>query len=225
MGPVGTPCRRFPARRRLSGAALLLCMVLLTSLSLLGLAASSERQLQTKVMGNIERAAQAELAAEWALAWAESWLLSLDGSQRPSPCAAGCAPGEIVRAETSLPLAPEQADQQWWLGRGFAPGIQPATGEVLDQYLASLSAVAVIGEIPVPAEYTSGLKSAPGYYRVLARAQDQAGHNVTVLESIVARPWGPAAWADPLPHGHGQPRFCARFELTPCGRLAWRRLR
>jgi Tfp pilus assembly protein PilX len=204
---------------------LLLCLVLLTSLSLLGLAASTERQLKTKIMGNIERAAQAELAAGWALAWAESWLLSLDGSQRPSPCEAGCEPGEIVHDETSIPPAPEQADQQWWLDRGFAPGIQPATGEVLEPYLARLSAIAVIGEIPVPAEYTEGLEAPPGYYRVLARAQDATGQNVTVLESVVARPWGPAAWADPLPPGPGQPRFCSRFELTPCGRLAWRRLR
>jgi Tfp pilus assembly protein PilX len=198
---------------------------LLGSLSLLGLAASSERQLQIKVTGNIEQEARTERAAEWALAWAEDWLFSLEGDARPTLCTAQCKPGEFILDEASFPAAPERADADWWHLHGVAPGRQPASGEILESLLANLPAISVIGEIPVPAEYTEGLETRPGYYRVMARAEDSNTRQVVVVESIVARPWGETAWADPLPVNPARPGFCQRLGLEPCGRLAWRRLR
>jgi Tfp pilus assembly protein PilX len=206
-------------------AALLLCLVLLTALTLLGLAAASDQRLQIRISGNMARAAEARIAAEEALSWAEAWLLSLPGGERPVACRADCAAGQVIQAGASLPAGPERTDPQWWTDRGHQAGQDPVDGEILDPRLASLQAAWVISEIAVPAEYTDGLEVELGYYRVIARGVGVSGREPAIVESIMARPWGDDTWSDALPPYPGQTGLCQRYELEPCGRLAWRRLR
>jgi len=209
---------------RARGAALLICLLLLTSLTLLGLAAASDANLQGRMAGNLEEARLSARTADATLAWAENWLLSLDGAQRPATCGGICEPGEVIHESGSYPVAPEHESPAWWLNNGFTIGHDPVSGEVLDASLAALDGLWIIEEVHF--EGADEERPDTGYYRSIARGRGLVGKSVAVTESIVARPWGDAAWDDPLPREPGQTSFCRQPGIEGrCSRLAWRQRR
>ncbi len=218
--------RKVPSSARSQGSALLLSMVLLTALTLLGLAAVADGQLQVRVAGIQASVDQAERAADSALAWAERWLFSRRGDGRPDLCAAVCGAGTVIEDATAFPEHPEQANPDWWAQHGHPAGLDPVSGQTFFEKAESDPAnLWVIGEIPVAAEHSQQGAFELGYYRVIARATDPTGKQVVVTESIVARPWGNGEWSDALSRPVDSPGLCQRHALVPCGRLAWRRLR
>jgi hypothetical protein len=104
------------------GVALLLSLLLLTSLTLLGLAAASDASLQNRMVGNLEKNLTATRHAESAGRWAEAWLLGLDGDQRPNPCSDRCGPGQVIRQSGTYPALPERESEDWWRFSGFVAG-------------------------------------------------------------------------------------------------------
>ncbi|NIP18062.1 MAG: hypothetical protein GWM87_07810 [Xanthomonadales bacterium] len=208
------------------GAALLICLLLLTALTLLGLAAASDMTLQHRMAGNIESARESLRNAEAGLLWAERWLLSLSGDARPASCAANCAPGDVIRAENVYPPSPAVFDENWWAIHGIAAGVEPELG-ILDPDLYDLGSHWLVEEVHHATQTTT--PDHPGevsYYRITARGSEAGGAGVSIVQGILARPWGDPKWTDPLPPGFGQRNLCHRFGIAPpCGRVAWRQLR
>jgi len=205
--------------------ALLLGLLLMAALSLLALAASSDSVLQARMAENLQHSERSAISANSALAWAEDWLLALEGDVRPPPCSAPCPPGAVIQAVNSYPLTPESSTPEWWEAHGHPDGHDPVSGEQLAQKSGAQGAPGrwIVEEVwyeGAPGD-ASG-RPAISYYRVIARGAG-SGAYAAVTESIIARPWGDAAWADAFPAGIGEPRFCNRqAPETPCGRLAWR---
>lgn len=201
--------------------ALLLCLLLLTSLTLLGLSAASETLMQGRLADNLRETEQARHQALAAQGWAEDWLLTRNGPM-PGTCPPPCA-GLALHAGGTLPPNPENQDFSWWLANGYEAGVDPISNERL----------AVFGEdgATPPAWIVEALYESPSYderqpgtqawYRILARGTSRSGTSVHVAESIVTRPWAPAGIPEP-PATEPCPGFDATFE---CGRVAWRALR
>ena len=91
--------------RTQSGMVLLLCLIFLMALTLLGLSASSDTILQSKLANNLQESERASQSALSALSWAEQWLLEFDGPA-PETCSAPCD-GLYLHATGSLPNHPE----------------------------------------------------------------------------------------------------------------------
>jgi len=217
--------RSLPVRPRSDGGALLLALMLLTGLTLLGLAAASDQALQMRIVGNLERSGQAEIAAHSALDWAEDWLFSLDGSAPPAVCPDPCD-GAVLSSVSTWPEHPDRADTDWWLAQGHLAGTLPVDGSPLLEYSPSNPGRWIISAIDVPAPPAGDLPAPViGWFHIMARGADTSGRQVAVIESVVARPWGESSWRDPLPRPAGQPRFCQASGPHPCGRMAWRQLR
>jgi Tfp pilus assembly protein PilX len=152
-----------------SGAALLLCVLLLASLSLLGLSTASETLLQERMGANRSVNEQDLHLAMAGLRALEILLLSLPGATRPAGCPDDC-----------LAILP--------------PGTEA-------QELHHQSATAE-GQLE-----TSWFQLEAAY-----------GTPPVVVRSILARPWGDAAWSD-----GGE--FCALLEPgIPCGRMGWEQM-
>ena len=56
-----------------TGMVLLLCLIFLMALTLLGLSASSDTILQSKLANNLQESERARQSALSALSWAEQW--------------------------------------------------------------------------------------------------------------------------------------------------------
>lgn len=217
--PVPTLPRH--SRKTPAGMALLLCLLLLTSLTLLGLSAASETVMQGKLADNLREAHQARQAALAAQDWAEDWLLGLPGPA-PETCSPPC-PGLVLHASNTLPPNPETLDLSWWLANGHIAGTDPLDSE-------SVAAAGVDGARPsvwvIEAVHQAAIADddiveAQAWYRILARGAGQAGTGVAVVESIVTRPWPVAS--DPAVVATGP---CDELDATAkCGRYAWRALR
>jgi hypothetical protein len=215
-----------PAGQRESGATLLLGLLLLTALSLLGLAAVTDSTLQVRMAGNLEAEEAALQRARSALAWGERWLLSLEGTVRPAPCAsASCDPALPIH-ETDDSLVPERQDDRWWRDHAVKDGLDPALGLLVADRTPTGAPAARwrVEELHVtPA--TDGTPEL-GWYRVLAWAPRTGVTEPVLLESILARPWGDSAWRDALERPRAQPSFCMGLDSgVDCGRRAWRRRR
>lgn len=208
----------------MAGSILFLCLVLLTTLTLLGLAAASEFQLQARIVANQHHVARAMQAASHALSQAENWLFSLEGGSRPEPCGPDCNSGAIVRSSAFLPSAPAQAPAQWWQEHGQTSVAESSGDSSRDGSPIRLEGHWIIAEIDIP-ETLADTNLIQSYYRVLARGTSGLESQVTVVESIVARPWGDESWSDAQTRSPAQDSFCQSESLIPCGRIAWRQLR
>lgn len=214
------------------GAVLLLCIMLLAAVTLLGLAAASDYVLQERMSNNLAGGAYAEQSANAALGWGEAWLMGLAGSERPTACNEPCAQSDIIRTEGAYGPTPQHQDSDWWQQHGFAAGHDPVSGALLDAVQAEMANQAywLIEEIhisnwqqdqlPGPEQ---GAGSEMGYYRIYASGSALHSMRFSVTESIVARPWGNAAWTDSFPRPRNVSNFCYRGPpVAPCGRVAWR---
>lgn len=211
------------------GAVLLLCLLLLLALSLLGLAAASDRQLQDHINANVESAQQAEDIARLGSLWAQGWLLGQPGETRPTACAGDCPAGSVILAAGSLPANPGQQDLAWWQGNGHAAGANPASGETFAMPGLADGAEAhwLIEELHAEGvDAGEGVGAEVAWYRILARGTTGLPGSAAFSEAIVARPWGDAAWRDPFPPDSSTDGFCVLLtEAMDCGRRAWRQLR
>jgi len=207
---------------RQSGAVLLVCLMLLAALSLLGLAAASDHLLQERIATNLLDADHASVDADAALKWGESWLLGAPGDQRPPACPSDCGAGQVIRAAGFHGPAPEHLGEDWWRANAYQAGADPVSGTVLAQGgLAFWLAEEVHVE---PAQ--AGDNPAPeiAWYRILSRSADSPAGTYAVSESLLARPWGDAAWTDDYPTTSQAPGFCIETSPSvPCGRVGWRR--
>ena len=212
---------------RETGTTLLLCVLLLSSISLVALAAASASGLQLRMSHNVGSEQQALEAALSANAWAERWLLSLDGSQRPQPCTSACSGQQAVRAAGSYPPLPEYQGERWWLDHGYADGYDPHTARQLVSraFNGRPAGRWIVEEVQyLPSVEAAEFAAEMSYYRVIARAVHPGLGTPVVVESIIARPWGNALWQDALPRPPEAALFCTG--LLPglhCGRRAWQR--
>jgi len=207
---------------RQRGMVLLLCLLFLMALSLLGLSASTETLLQSKLSANLQDSERAKQAALLASAWAERWLLSLEGPA-PGNCSDACD-GLILHDTGALPAHPESENFNWWMANGHEAGVDPLTGQRL-QTIARDSVDAPVWIIETvktitPAE--SGEADLQTWYRILARGTGHSETAVSVVESVVVRSW-------PLPANNAAFSVVAGAcpGSTPaaiCGRYAWREI-
>ena len=204
------------------GSALLICMLLLTALTLLGLAAASDAGLQSRMIGNQDMTRRTTGHADAALRWAESWLLGLEGEARPTPCSDSCEAGQVVRLPGVYPETPEHETSAWWQANGFRAGHDPESGIALDPALATVNAGWIIEEIHFTEAGDDGIEQDIAYYRVMSRAPYPASHRAVVVESVLARPWGDSSWSDGFPPAPGQTAICRQPGAPQlCGRMAW----
>lgn len=207
------------ARTPQAGMVLLLCVIFLMSLTLLGLAASSDTIMQNKLTSNLQETERARQSALLALEWAEKWLLELDGPA-PESCSANCT-GLILHAKGDLPPHPESNDFPWWTAHGHEAGINPVTGERTASFSSSsiqppIWLIEVVRIIP-PAE--SGRPDLQVWYRILTRGSGRTDSTISVIESTIVRYWPSDESADAQD-------ACPDLEETmACGRYAWRELR
>lgn len=221
---IKEPVARRPAR----GAILLLCLLLLLALSLLGLAAASDRQLQDHINSNIAAGGEGEANAHLASLWARAWLYGLGGERPPEVCGETCPEGAVILAPGRLPARPEFEGADWWRSQGHWPGRDPATGADHGWSGVGPNAEAywLIEQLRSESIETSeGDTAVLGWYRILARGANARPGSDWVSETLVARPWGDAAWRDPLPPDPGDEPFCQHVpEPLACGIRAWQDL-
>ena len=208
-----------------AGAALLICLFLLVALSLLGLAAASDWQVQDRINGNLQRAGQDQDITRLSSLWAQSWLLGLPGEEAPEPCADECPQGSVIRPQGWLAVAPEFQDLAWWQANAQAAGEDPASGvsHSLPGMPGNAQAHWLIEQIHMQSGVLADDPDAElGWYRILARGSAGPPGQFLVSETIVARPWGDADWRNPFPYTIGDPRFCLQLGAQmPCGRQSW----
>ena len=207
-----------------NGMVLLLCLIFLTALTLLGLSASADTILLSKLAANLQEAKIADQSALSSLSWAEKWLLELDAPILET-CTEPCD-GPHVHTAGDLPTHPEFEDISWWMEHGHQAGFDPLTGN----QLATLSTASIappvwiieaVHTIP-PAE--NGTSDLQVWYRLLARGSGRTDTAVSVVESTVVRSWpDPDSTELPSTRSSGP---CPGAELTAkCGRVSWRELR
>ena len=207
-----------------TGMALLLCLLFLTALTLQGLSASAETIMQNKLAINLQESERARQSALAIQEWAESWLLQLDGSA-PEICSQACD-GLRLHAPGSLPPNPEFEDLSWWMDRGHEAGVDPLTGDRVDNISVgsinpSMWIIEAVHEIPAMENGSADLHA---WYRILARGSGRTNIGVSVVESIVMRTWASIGRTD-VP-GIEAPGLCPGTEpVAKCGRVAWRELR
>ena len=202
---------------------LLLCLIFLTSLTLLGLSASAEAILQNKLTTNLRESERAKQSALSALSWAETWLLALDDSA-PESCSTACS-GLKLHAQGSLPPGPEFKDISWWETQGHEAGIDPQTGaRMSDLAIGSFTppfwVIETVHETPPSEDGSTGLQV---WYRILARGSGSTSSGVSVIESIIVRSWGVAESSEDDETAIAA--ACPGAEpAADCGRVAWREL-
>lgn len=207
------------ARTSQAGMVLLLCLIFLMSLTLLGLAASSDTNMQSKLTSNLHETERARQSALLALEWAEDWLLELDGPA-PESCSANCT-GLNLHAKGDLPPHPESKDFAWWTAHGHEAGVDPVTGERTATFSSGsiqppIWLIEVVRIIP-PTE--SGLPYLQVWYRILSRGTGRTDSTISVIESTLVRYW-------PSDDVTDTQDACPDLEETMvCGRYAWRELR
>jgi Tfp pilus assembly protein PilX len=107
---------------------LLLGLILLSALTLLGVASGSNSVLQGQMAQNLENHIHSRQAAAFAIRWGEAWLLSRPGSERPPGCETGCDSDDVIRSTGSIPYPLEQSTQSWWDSAAHEAGTDPQTG-------------------------------------------------------------------------------------------------
>ncbi|MBT8061973.1 MAG: hypothetical protein KJO85_04770 [Gammaproteobacteria bacterium] len=210
-----------------SGAVLLLCLLLLMALSLLGLAAASDTQLQQRVSGNLQHRLDLDFTAQQALAWAEAWLMSLPGESRPVPCSESCSNSQVIRPAGYFSNESLTMNESWWQSHGIPSGFAPDRGMNFPVATApgNLSAYWLVEQAHLeewadPENHITEL----AWYRLTAMAGDSEG-SFHVKQGIVARPWGEPSYRNTLPERASAHHFCDVLAPDiPCGRKAWQPL-
>ena len=192
-----------------AGMVLLLCLLFLIALTLLGLSASADAILQSQLATNLQEKERAEQSALAALSWAEYWLLDLEGPA-PESCITPCQSFKLHPTGDLVPH-PEFEGLPWWQTQGYEAGIDPFTGTRLATFAAnSLNApvwiIEVVHEIPAADDGTTDTRT---WYRILVRANGSTDRAISVIESIVTRPWSADESSGPAEKG----------------RVSWRELR
>jgi len=218
--------RQQPSSSR--GAVLLLCLILLIALSLLGLAAASDQQLQERINDNIEVARQDQEIARLGSLWAQAWLSALPGDTVPATCGASCPEGAVILPAGSLTESTGIQGPDWWQSNAWDAGLDPVTGSrfAMPGIAGGAQAHWLVQELRVaPFDAGEDGSASVGWYRILARGSNGLHGTSAVTESIFARPWGEASWRRDLSDDSGQADICplvpAQFS---CGRQAWREL-
>jgi Tfp pilus assembly protein PilX len=203
---------------------LLFCLLFLAALTMLGLSASAETVMQDMLSGNLQETQRARQSATAAQAWAEQWLFGLSGAE-PLSCAQPCQ-GLLIHTAGTLPAHPETGELSWWMANGHEAGIDPLTGQrvVMLSTQSNDPPLWVIERVQTVHAAENGATDDQVWYRILARGSGQTGSGISVVESIVTRPWIPAGTPEPA-HVLLQDR-CPGFNPgVPCHRVAWRSLR
>ena len=206
-----------------SGMVLLLCLIFLTALTLLGLSASGDTRLQSKLAGNLQETERTKQATLAALSWAEQWLLDLDGPA-PDSCNDRCK-GLYLHPTDDLPSNPEFQSRSWWMEQGQVAGIDPLTGNRVTPLAAGstqspLWIIETLQSVP-PAE--NGTPDLQVWYRILVRGQGQTNAVVSVIESILVRSW--PTGGNNQSQGDDTSFNCpGSAPGAKCGRVAWREL-
>lgn len=200
-----------------------MCLLFLAALALLGLSASAETVMQDMLASNLKEMQRARQSALATQQWAEQWLLRLGGAE-PVGCSQPCQ-GFFIHTPGSLPAHPETEDLSWWMANGHEAGIDPLTG----QRLAILSTDSlhpplwVIERLHISPAVDTGVVDDQAWYRILARGSGHTVTGVSVVESIVTRPWLPAG--TPGSATDMRRSRCPGFDPgVPCQRVAWQSL-
>jgi len=207
-----------------TGMVLLLCLILLTALTLLGLSATADTILQNQLSANLQETERAKQSAQATLEWAENWLLGQDGPA-PQPWTPA-AEGLHLHTPGDLPPHPEFKSFSWWSNQGHEAGIEPYTGK--------RTAIISGGSDNPPSWIIEAVHSIPpgrnstGYlqvwYRILARGSGPGDAVISVVESVLVRSWPPAD-----DHESSREEFsntCPGSGASKkCGRVSWRELR
>lgn len=209
---------------RESGAALIMCLILLGALSLLGLSAASERVMQMRMSSNSDSGLARRLNANSGLNWAEDWLLGMPGTGRPVACAANCTAADVIRPVGAYGIAPQHMNLQWWQLNGHAVGFAPEASPPPAEFAGPWY---IIEEVHIePAVNPESLQLETAYYKIMARGMATGPTQNSVTESILARPWGHESLSNGFPPNAETVPFCkSMLTQTPCGRMAWRWLK
>ena len=217
--PVPTPAKHAAQ----TGMVLLLCLIFLTTLTLLGLTASADAILQNKLSANLQETERARQSALAALSWAESWLLGMDSSA-PETCIEPCS-GVKIHAQGTISAHPEYEGLSWWLQYGHEAGVDPITGTrtapvTNDSIDPPIWVIELVHTLP-PAE--DGSTNLQTWYRILARGSGQSNTVVSVVESTIVRSWPSSDDTETTTRPSG---LCPGADpASKCGRLGWRELR
>ena len=207
-----------------SGMVLLLCLIFLTTLTLLGLSAAADTILQNQLSANLQESERARQSSMAALAWAEQWLLGLEGPA-PEVCTTPCE-GLYLHGPGDLPSHPESKSLDWWITQGQKAGINPLTGERITTVTGGnkhppVWVIEVVHSIPPESNSTGHLRV---WYRILARGSGHSDTAISVIESTVVRSW-PLSNA-PEPATADDAAICPGAEHPgKCRRVSWRELR
>ncbi len=206
------------------GMVLLLCLIFLMALTLLGLSASADTILQSKLATNLQETERAKQSALLALSWAENWLLKLDGPPLGN-CANPCD-GLNLHANGELPLHPEFESFSWWMNNGHEAGISPLTGDRMATISGdSINApVWIIETVKTIQPSENGNPDLQVWYRILARGSGRTVSAISVIESTLVRSW-PIHEDSELPVTDVSDTCPGSGLPTICGRFAWRELR
>lgn len=207
-----------------SGMALLICLIFLTTLTLLGLSAYGDTVLQNQLVANFQDAERARQSALAALSWSEDWLLELEGPV-PDYCRKPCD-GLYVHRQGELPDHPESENHSWWQDHGYEVGMDPLAGVPSADVAANSNdnAVWIIEELHSIPPSTDGPKNLQVWYRILARGGDRNRTAVSVVESTVVRSWmSTGSQAPPAPENSG--KCPGSHPEAECGRVSFRELR
>ena len=212
-----------------AGMVLLLCLIFLTALTLLGLSASADSILQSKLTANLQETERAKQTALATLSWAEHWLLALEGAV-PENCQEACDSLDnhelVIHESGSLPPHPEFESISWWIEQGHEAGIDPLTGDLIERIAQGgvdkpVWIIEAVHTIPPAENDTTNLEV---WYRILARGSGRTSAAVSVVESTVVRFW-PSAENLEMP-GTDVTDTCSGVEpTTTCERKSWRELR
>lgn len=207
------------------GAALVLGLVLMASMSLLAVASSSGAALQSRMAANWEERTAAWVSASLADAEARRWLASRQYVDRGADCSLGVMQPFAIHARESLPEAVAFQAESWWSNHAMRVNRHPELGSQLvpDGDLPG-SVYWLIEEIHCEPSIATE-QPLVAWYRILARAGGRLPGSVVITESIVARPWGAEIPPVAFPDSPGFSEFCAAIHGAPCGRKAWRQLR
>jgi len=221
-GQIAVSGQGCPRRCHQTGIVLLLCLLFLTALTMVGLAATADTFMQGRLATNLqdsERALQAALSAQ---AWAENWLLGQSGTA-PQTCSTPCA-GVYLHAGGSLPEHLENEAVDWWVANGHEAGIDPDTGARLGPPPTGRAQPAywLIETLSTQAD-ASDNAGTTAWYRILARGVGRSNVNYSVVESVLVRSWSGVTGATGGNNADTSGNNCS--VAGGCGRMAWRVLR